>query len=479
MPPTTAWTTAFLNHTHDLSQRPHASPSESAARLRAMLTSGVFRLTDLRDEPQRFFDAHRLLSRYAIDVGPAFGIRMTVQYNLFAGTILACGTDAQVARLDDFQRRGTLGCFALTEVFAGVHSGLVVHTTATWDDHCGTFVLHTPNAGACKNWISQGLVAEYAVVVADVHVRGTSHGVHGFLVRLRYDDGTLCAGVTATDMGTKTIGNDLDNARLSFDHVRLPREAMLSRYAEVTADGEYTRNTRHPNVRVMDAISQRLHTGRAVIATSALVFAQSLLHRTQRYTDTKPCWTPTNEPLMLSDTPQLHTLYTEAHTLLHHLLSQMNGIEHDLGTYTRRTALVPREVITRCAAAKVKCIETAIALCTRLKQEVGSYALMHGSGFDQLDYLNCCKFAEGDSRVLMQKLARDRVVQWQKGRARGVQPNVDTFEDALENALCETLATAMRRDGYDGWVRAWTTVDALAMLVVERWMGGGGGQARL
>tara|TARA_B110001469_G_scaffold115039_1_gene119374 strand:+ start:248 stop:472 length:225 start_codon:yes stop_codon:yes gene_type:complete len=72
-------------------------------------------------------------------------------------------------------------------------------------------------------------------------------------------------------------------------------------------------------------------------------------------------------------------------------------------------------------------VETSIDLCWRLKQEVrshalsgpnpnpnpnpnpdqvGSYALMGSSGFKHLDFLNCCKFAEGDSRVLMQKMVR-------------------------------------------------------------------------
>ena len=54
-------------------------------------------------------------------------------------------------------------------------------------------------------------------------------------------------------------------------------------------------------------------------------------------------------------------------------------------------------------------METSIDLCWRLKQEVGSYALMGSSGFKHLDFLNCCKFAEGDSRILMQKMARDRL----------------------------------------------------------------------
>merc|ERR1711939_444783 len=61
------------------------------------------------------------------------------------------------------------------------------------------------------------------------------------------------------------------------------------------------------------------------------------------------------------------------------------------------------------AAAKVVAVEMSIDHCFRLKQEVGSHALMGGTGFEQMDFLQCCKFAEGDSRILMQKMSRDRV----------------------------------------------------------------------
>ena len=39
---------------------------------------------------------------------------------------------------------------------------------------------------------------------------------------------------------------------------------------------------------------------------------------------------------------------------------------------------------------QVRCIETCIELCHRLKQEVGSYALMGGTGFERMDYLQVC-----------------------------------------------------------------------------------------
>ena len=63
----------------------------------------------------------------------------------------------------------------------------------------------------------------------------------------------------------------------------------------------------------------------------------------------------------------------------------------------------------RLALVQVRAVETSIDLCFRLKQEVGSFALMDDAGFKHMDFLQCCKFAEGDSRILMQKMARDRL----------------------------------------------------------------------
>jgi hypothetical protein len=51
--------------------------------------------------------------------GPGFSIRFTVQFNLFAGTVLELGGPGHLAMLEDMQAAGTLGCFALTERLAG------------------------------------------------------------------------------------------------------------------------------------------------------------------------------------------------------------------------------------------------------------------------------------------------------------------------------------------------------------------------
>jgi acyl-CoA oxidase len=242
------------------------SYTQAAERLRQVIRTGLLSHTDIVENPEKFFDAHRILAKHSTRLGPGFWIRFTVHFNLFAGTVVALGTPQQIQALVARNlERPRLGCFGLTEKMAGVNSGLVAETTAEFVD--GGFVIRTPNEGAAKNWISQGLVADEAVVVADLTVGGKKYGMRvfyfdfiaelwsqmrfiltrifclllliyfytgpqAFLIQLRNPaTGELSPGVTAVDMGKKTVGNDLDNARLTFTNVRVPVDALLARYA--------------------------------------------------------------------------------------------------------------------------------------------------------------------------------------------------------------------------------------------------------
>ena len=297
-----SWEQAWVEATDEVYDSSR-SFQDSAAGLRQLIKTGLLRHTDLRDRPDRFFAAHRLLARHAVkhgqllsiprnpcppaptrasprvtassmvsgsrsldllvsprlpvprrarlahpdvdgsslaSAGPGFWIRFTVHYNLCFGTVLAVGNEEQVAGMDDVEAHGLLGCFALTEKLAGVQSGLIVQTRAEYDAASQTFKLNNLGAteGAYKNWISQGFVADKAVVLADLTVAGERKGPHAFLMDMR-KDGKLEPGVSTGDMGIKTVGNDLDNAWIAFDNVTLPRSALLNRYADVSADGAY------------------------------------------------------------------------------------------------------------------------------------------------------------------------------------------------------------------------------------------------
>jgi acyl-CoA oxidase len=296
-----SWNDEFLTITKDI--RGDWSFIESADRLREICKADLVKGTDIQDDPQRFFQAHCILARHATNHGPGFWVRFTVHYNLFAGTILAERTDEQVARLADYQKDGLLGCFALTEKLAGVQSGLVVQTTAEWKEDIQKFVLHTPNEGARKNWISLGFTTDKAVVVADLTVGGVRVDPHAFVIDFR-KDGALVPGVSVDHMGRKTVGNDLDNAWIHFDQVELDKSAMLSKYAQITDDDQY--ELLFQDVRPFDMIGQRLYTGRIAVSQAALEYRRQSCSSRQRNIRTTNRSFPLRDPVCYPTFLNLH-----------------------------------------------------------------------------------------------------------------------------------------------------------------------------
>jgi hypothetical protein len=118
---------------------------------------------------------------------------------------------------------------------------------------------------------------------------------------------------------------------------------------------------------------------------------------------------------------------------------------------------------------QVKAVEDSIEMCFRLKQEVGSFALMGDSGFGNMDFLQACKFAEGDSRILMQKMARDRLKQFASTGGAG---DFSAEETRLCSKLGSRMAVAAKagNDKQEVWDNEWETVYELAAAVMERVM---------
>eukprot|EP00435_Cladocopium_sp_Y103_P018192 s1290_g4.t1 len=432
--------------------RSDVSYDESAQQLRSLQQTGLLKLTDLKYNPAKFFEAHRLLARHAPNLGPGFWIRFTVHYNLFAGSVLAVGNEDQVKQLDEIQQKGLLGCFGLTEKLAGVNSGGVVNTIAEWDDQTQEFVLTSHEVGAQKNWISQGLVGELGVVVADLRVAGKRCGAHAFLMELRTANGPV-PNVEFGDMGRKTVGNDLDNAWIAFHGARVPRHALLSRYGEVQPGNGGSYVSKVKGLTNMAMIGQRLFSGRVAVAWAAITFTRKLFEMTRKYSDQKKCWVPKNSNL--TQVPQLQHLYTRAEETLQKLEAFVASCEKQLSDCLQKDEIPPVALQEAIASAKILASETSIDLCFRLKQDVGSHALMGDTGFEQMDFLQACKFAEGDSRILMQKLARDRV--------RVTTPLGSSEEQQLTKELQEAM-----KGGAKAWDANFEKVYDLAWLVVQR-----------
>jgi hypothetical protein len=154
-------------------------------------------------------------------------------------------------------------------------------------------------------------------------------GPHGFLIRMRNEDGSLMEGITVGDMGKKSlgIGDDLDNAWIAFDNCMMPYSTLLNKHCSIEND---TYILRTKGVRGIDFIGQRLYTGRTVIAESALVFTQTLFNKTKAYTDVKTVWSP-NGRKPLSSISQLRALYNVADEKLSALFAFIHEVEIALG----------------------------------------------------------------------------------------------------------------------------------------------------
>jgi len=89
-----------------------------------------------------------------------------------------------------------------------------------------------------RYWITNGAVhARHAVVFAQLVIAGVGYGVHTVIVPVRDRDMRPLPGVTVVDMGVKMGLNGVDNARLRFDNVRVPRLNLLNR--SVVPDYDY------------------------------------------------------------------------------------------------------------------------------------------------------------------------------------------------------------------------------------------------
>ncbi|TDC34495.1 acyl-CoA dehydrogenase [Kribbella albertanoniae] len=214
-------------------------------------------------------------------------VKAGVQFGLFAGAILHLGTEQHhEAYLADAIGGRLLGCFAMTETGHGSNVQ-ALGTTATYDAATGEFVIHTPSAAARKDYIGNAARhGRMAAVFAQLVVGGETHGVHCLLVPIRDEDGTALPGVTLSDCGPKLGLNGVDNGRIVFDNVRVPREALLDRYAQVDADGNYHSEIENPDRRFFTMLGTlvqgRVSVGGAAISASKVALEIAIRYAAQR-----------------------------------------------------------------------------------------------------------------------------------------------------------------------------------------------------
>jgi len=372
-------------------------------------------------------------------------VKAGVQWGLFGGAVQALGTKRQHdVYLRDIMSFDLPGCFAMTETGHG-SDVQQLRTTCTYDPATQTFDLHTPHSAARKDYIGNAAKdGRMAVVFAQLITGGQGHGVHAFLVPIRDADGNPTAGVTIGDDGPKAGLNGVDNGRLGFDHVTVPRDMLLDRYGQVAEDGTYTSSIENETRRFFTMLGT-LVRGRVSVGGSAGSATKLALEIAVRYGDSRRQFAAPGEEreIVINDylVHQRKLLPALAKTYaLHFAQEELVSTMHDVQGREDVDEAAQRELESRAAGLKAANTWHATQTIQLAREACG------GAGYLAENRLPALKADtdvfttfEGDNTVLLQLVA--------KGLLTG-------YRDAFGSL--------------DGWGRAQFVADQVRETVLER-----------
>ncbi|SON61703.1 Acryloyl-CoA reductase (NADH) [Mycobacterium simulans] len=213
-------------------------------------------------------------------------VKAGVQWGLFGGAVENLGTERHATYVKKIITLELLGCFAMTETGHGSNVQSL-ETTATYDAETEEFIVDSPTPTARKDYIGGAaetatIAAVFAQLITAKGGKPVNHGVHCVLVPIRDADGNDLPGVTTSDCHYKGGLPGVDNGRIVFDHVRVPRVNLLNKYGDVAADGPYSSPIDTPNRRFFTMIGTLIR-GRVTVGGSAGAAARVALDIATRY----------------------------------------------------------------------------------------------------------------------------------------------------------------------------------------------------
>ncbi len=331
-------------------------------------------------------------------------IKFGVQFGLFGGAIANLGTESHHQKY--LLKTGTLeyaGCFAMTETGHGSNVRQL-ETTATYNPETQEFVIHSPTVSSRKEYIGNALHSRYAAVFAQLQTQGEGQGVHAFVLQLRDENHHLMPGVSVEDCGYKMGLNGVDNGKIWFDQVRIPRENLLDKYGQVAPDGTYSSPIKSEGKRFFTMLGT-LVGGRVNVPFAGLSAAKAGLTIAVKYALVRRQFGPENEPeTLLLDYP------THQRRLLP-LLAKAYAIDFGLTylakRYSEKTEADMREIETLAAGLKSYGTWFTTHCLQMCREACGGKGYLAENRFTALKAdTDIFTTFEGDNTVLMQLVAK-------------------------------------------------------------------------